>query len=249
MAETETAYVTSEASSPCHPITGGSGTVRVTIDRGVGCENLIQRVFRFRPGRSPEMRNESSEEVFYVISGNGHAMVGGKRHPLGPGTALFVPPGWPYTIENSGHEELPLLSILSPQPGRPAGLQTEAELRPDELLTVVEDAEEPVPAGDDRVFKLLIDRRYGCRNLTQFVGTIRPGRAPAHTHTYEEVVYILDGAGIAHVGDASQAIETGSCIYLPPGMPHCLENSGSRALRLLEVFCPAGSPAAKREVD
>ena len=33
----------------------------------------------------------------------------------------------------------------------------------------------------------------------------------------------------------------------PPQAPHCLENTGPEPLRVLGVFHPAGSPAAKRE--
>ena len=33
---------------------------------------------------------------------------------------------------------------------------------------------------------------------------------------------------------------------LPPLQPHCLENTGAEPLRVLGVFHPAGSPAAKQ---
>ena len=35
---------------------------------------------------------------------------------------------------------------------------------------------------------------------TQFVGEIPPGRAPEHSHPYDEVVLILHGHGVAHIG-------------------------------------------------
>ena len=37
----------------------------------------------------------------------------------------------------------------------------------------------------------------------------------------------------------------GTCLHLPPGLPHCLENTGPQLMRVLGVFHPAGSPAAK----
>ena len=109
------------------------------------------------------------------------------------------------------------------------------------------DEEEDIPAGEDRRFKLLIDPRYGCRNLTQFVGVIERSKAPSHSHTYEEVIYIVSGAGVVHIDDESQPIRRGSCIYLPPGLPHCIENSGEAPLRLVGVFCPAGDPGSKKK--
>jgi mannose-6-phosphate isomerase-like protein (cupin superfamily) len=81
--------------------------------------------------------------------------------------------------------------------------------------------------------------------VTQFIGGIPPGRAPDHFHLYEEVICILDGAGIMHAGDTSTPIDKGSCIFLPRKQRHCVENTGSGELRLLGVFYPAGSPAVR----
>lgn len=81
--------------------------------------------------------------------------------------------------------------------------------------------------------------------VTQFVGSIPPGRAPDHFHLYEEVICILDGEGVMHAGDSSTPVGQGSCIFLPIRQRHCLENTGSGELRLLGVFYPAGSPAVR----
>ena len=74
------------------------------------------------------------------------------------------------------------------------------------------------------------------------MGIIEKSQAPFHTHTYEEVIYVLSGEGIVHIGNESRDIKDGACVYLSPGTPHCLENPGTEPLRLLGVFCPAGDP-------
>ena len=83
--------------------------------------------------------------------------------------------------------------------------------------------------------------------MTQFVGSIPPGRAPDHFHEYEEVLFILRGEGRMWAGTISTPIEFGSCIYLPRKQVHCVENTGAGELRLLGVFYPAGSPAVRYE--
>ncbi len=80
---------------------------------------------------------------------------------------------------------------------------------------------------------------------TQFVGEIPPGRAPAHSHPYDELVLVLAGSGVLHVEGDDELLAPGSCVHLPPGLPHCLENTGSEVLRVLGVSHPADSPAAK----
>jgi len=57
------------------------------------------------------------------------------------------------------------------------------------------------------------------------------------------VLYILEGEGVLHIAGEHAPLMPGSCVHLPAGLVHCLENSGADELRLLGVFRPAGSPA------
>ncbi len=110
------------------------------------------------------------------------------------------------------------------------------------LRVAILDACEPERTGD-REFRVLLSEGL---TITQFAGLIPPGRAPAHHHTYDEVVHVLAGRGVVHLSGAPTEIGPGTSIYLPPYQPHCLENTGSDMLQVLGVFYPAGSPAAKQ---
>lgn len=217
---------------------------RVAIDRSVGCQNLEQRIFCYGPGSKLEMPHGSSEDIMYVVTGQGRAIIEGHAYLLRPGTGILAPPASYYSIENRGEQDLLLVSVLSPQPGQPDPGAAEGEVAPLSGYTVDEAEQEPLPAGD-RWFKLLVNPRMGCRNVTQFVGFIPPGRAPFHTHTYEEVIYIIEGEGLVHIGAGDFPIQAGSSVYLPPLLPHCIENTGNDPIRLLGVFCPAGDPSSK----
>ena len=103
--------------------------------------------------------------------------------------------------------------------------------------------ESPVERTGDREFRVLLSAGL---SITQFAGLIPPGRAPEHHHTYDEVVHVLAGQGVVHLSGGQTEIGPGTSIYLPPYQPHCLENTGSEPLRVLGVFYPAGSPAAKQ---
>ena len=96
----------------------------------------------------------------------------------------------------------------------------------------------------DRWYRELIQSE-----ITQFVGSIPPGRAPDHFHLYEEVLCILQGGGFLWADGARTPITTGACVNLPKRNVHCLENTGSGELRLLGVFYPAGSPSVRYGVD
>ena len=53
------------------------------------------------------------------------------------------------------------------------------------------------------------------------------------------------GRGLPAHGRRDAPDQAGSCIYLPPLHMHCLENTGQDRMRVLGVFQPAGSPAAR----
>ena len=226
-----------------------NGSVRVLVDGRVGSRNVLLRVFRFGPGRTPELSNPSSEDVMYVVEGQGEARVAGAGFDLSPGTGLFVPVDVTYEISNPGPHDLVLVSVLSPPPGAdpPEGVEEE-DFAAGAAAVVHEDDEPVIPAGPDRMFKLLVDPRVGCRSATQFVGWIEQSGAPRHRHTYEEAIYVLGGRGVAHIDGRGEELTPGTAVFLQPGVAHSLECTSRDPLRILGVFSPAGSPASREDL-
>ena len=213
-----------------------TASVRTTIDASVGCERLEQHVIRFAPGRSRPRRPGERQEVLGVVSGDGVVHVGGEAHPVGPLTGVYLTAGEEYEVETAGPEELVVVSVTAPQEG-------EAPLR---RRTVRWSEQTSLPASPNREFRYLVNQDAGCLDVTQFVGVIPPGRAGMHSHTYDEVVYVLEGEGVLHLdGGGSTPIARGSCIHLPPLLEHSLENVGDTPLRVLGVFHPSGDPASR----
>jgi len=167
-----------------------------------------------------------------VLAGVGRATIGGEPAELSPGTAAFVAQGSSWRIDAA--DGLEVLSVLVRDP-LPANGSTHAIV-----------AVDGVPSGiatAGRHFRLLATPDVGCRSVTQFVGYIPIVRAPDHFHKYDEVVYILEGQGALHVAGETAPLTAGSCVHLPAGLVHCLENVGPGEMRVLGVFRPAGSPA------
>ena len=211
--------------------------VKVTFDRSNGCELLEQRIVRFAPGRSRERRLEGRQEVLYVVSGRGELELEGRRHRLEPDTGVFVAAGESYAIDNPGPTDLVLVAVVAPE-DRDVARRTRR--------VTVRFADQPeLPASSERTFKYLVNEDVGCFDVTQFVGIVQPSRAPSHTHPYDEVGYVVEGEGFAHVDGESIPLRLGSCFHLAPGQEHCIENSGPGPMRILGVFHPSGSPASR----
>ena len=64
--------------------------------------------------------------------------------------------------------------------------------------------QEAQDATTERWFRIVADPSTGLRGATQFVGYIPTARAPDHFHTYDEVIYILEGEGAFHAGGATR---------------------------------------------
>jgi len=222
----------------------GTRKFRAPVSRAMGARDITQSVNLYSEGFAPARRRTLGEEALYVISGEGNCYLDGFCYRLAPGIGLYVPPASVCQIESRG--ELLIVGVCCPDDTSEvcADAVTREPTDTKPLRAVHEQEQESIPTGD-RTFKLLVNKEAGASRITQFIGVIPPGRAPLHHHTYEEAIYIIEGEGRVHTETASAAVCAGASIYLPRGVSHSLENTGETNIRLLGVFHPSGSPAAR----
>jgi mannose-6-phosphate isomerase-like protein (cupin superfamily) len=226
---------------PNHPAPGI--TTQTLLDCRSDGPGLVRRRLDVQARAHFDGTGGSAGELWFVIAGTGTLDCGsGDRQELSQDRGLWIPPGSDYVVRAGPESDLRLDTVVLPEetdtadPDLVRGPALAADLHQCDVETT-----------GDRKFRVLFGPGRGCSVATQFVGEIPPGRAPEHSHPYDELVLILDGAGIAHIGGAEHALTPGTCLHLPPGLRHCLENNGSATLRVLGVFHPADSPAAKLE--
>jgi mannose-6-phosphate isomerase-like protein (cupin superfamily) len=201
-----------------------------------GSSVLEQRVIRYEPGRSLPRSEPDRDELMYVVSGRGTLELQGEPYDLEPECGVYVRAGEAYTIENEGADELLVVSATVPIEHVRRG--------PREVVVRFDDRPE-LRADAKRTFRYLVNEDAGCLDATQFVGIVEPCRAPDHSHHYDEVGYIVEGEGFAHVGGESLPLRPGSCFHLPPEQVHCIENTGPAVMRILGVFHPSGDPGSR----
>lgn len=248
-----------------------NGTLRIwnRIGRATGAQAISLRVMEFAPGLSPTIQNEDCDEILYVERGpsleRGHLArmsertepfasitIDGDQFAIGPDTGIYIRPNQTFAIDNPGPDSIVMISAQCPDPDGPPRYVEPARASSDssrsDQLSIVRLAHQRAQPTADRWYRVLVDDKLGSEQVTQFVGSIPPGRAPDHFHEYEEVLFILQGEGRMWAGETNTPIGTGSCIYLPKGQVHCVENTGTGELRLLGVFYPAGSPSVRYDV-
>ncbi len=221
-----------------------SGSLRVwnQVGRANGADAISLRVLEFGPGTSPELREPECDDVLYLLEDLEDAsctvLIDGSSYEVGPRTGVYLRPGQTLRVENPGPRAVTFISSQCPASNQ----VVETDVAP-----IVRLSDRRALPTADRWYRVLVDEEIGSEQVTQFVGSIPPGRAPDHFHEYEEVLFILRGEGRMWAGETNTAIGPGSCIYLPRRQVHCVENTGAGELRLLGVFYPAGSPAVRYE--
>ncbi|MDX6437962.1 MAG: hypothetical protein QOF45_545 [Gaiellaceae bacterium] len=229
-------FVVSESDIQGRRTEGDTAFEKLILGTSTGSQLLEQRVTRYAPGRSLPRGDAERDELLYAVSGSGTLELEGDAHELQPESGAYVRAGETYVIGNTGPDELLIVSTTVP---------IEQAYRPPREV-IVRFADQPELRADaKRTFRYLVNQDAGCMDATQFIGIVEPCRAPDHSHTYDEVGYIVAGEGFAHIGGESIPLRPGSCFHLPPEQIHCIENTGPGIMRILGVFHPSGDPASR----
>ncbi len=242
--------------STVSPIGGREAEVRErpTVGPRTNFPALEQAVLELDPRASVKRSTDTNEEVLFVLHGIGTLELAGAGHALEPESAACLAPGDEYELTSADSGPLKLISVRIPDPASPqqdpaAPFQQDpavpSQQHPAARAVIRRLADQQSEAATtEREFRIVADPSTGLRSATHFVGYIPTARAPEHFHTYDEVIYVLDGEGVLHAQGNEWRVRPGSCIQLPARTVHCLENTGDRVMRVAAVFRPAGSPAA-----
>jgi quercetin dioxygenase-like cupin family protein len=90
----------------------------------------------------------------------------------------------------------------------------------------------PVRGGMER-------KTFTGEGATLALHRIQPGHElRPHSHHYEQIVYMLQGVAVFHVGDEQTRLEPGGLIVIPPNVTHYIEVQGNEVALELDVFTP-----------
>ncbi len=94
-----------------------------------------------------------------------------------------------------------------------------------------------------RIHKMVIgpDNFGKCKNMCFGVADFPPqAHAPAHVHfKEEEIIYILTGSGEIYFDGIPEAVSPGTCVCIPPGIEHSINNRSKETMKVVYVFSPS----------
>lgn len=95
-------------------------------------------------------------------------------------------------------------------------------------------------------------RSTGAESFSFGLVRIQPGDGHArHNHpNADEVIFVRAGTGTQMLDDEEPAaISPGDCIFVPKGVYHATENTGTEPMELIVVYTPAGPEELFREME
>lgn len=61
-----------------------------------------------------------------------------------------------------------------------------------------------------------------------------------HSHAdFDQIATIVEGEAVYHVGDVAHRVGPGSLLFIPAGVEHYIEPTGTGVVKNLDVFAPA----------
>lgn len=214
-------------------------------------------------------RHPGSGKALYLLAGRARLLGPSGAAPIvvDPGTAIFVPPGYPHALETLGKDDSAVfLQVFSP-PGPERVYRDPNDAQARAAFEVVRDGAKapaaaapgaaapapvvvkpasaptlPMPAGAGTTKVLLEPGVTGSPDLTLALVEL-PAHAQRLRHSHDgasELLYIAQGSGTLEVGSEITPFGPETALFLPAGQPHAMKFAGTGPARIIQIFAPAG---------
>jgi mannose-6-phosphate isomerase-like protein (cupin superfamily) len=88
---------------------GGGQTVGYSFFKKAPHLGLVFRKRALKPGSGIGYHEQTEDEIYYVLSGQGTMTIDGKSFDVGPGTAVLTRPGSSHGLKQTGAEDLVIM--------------------------------------------------------------------------------------------------------------------------------------------
>lgn len=101
--------------SPAFTTKDGSEIRELLAHRNSAIRNQSLAEARVPPGAvTAAHHHRQTEEIYYILSGQGRMTIDSQQRDVGPGDAIAIPPGAVHHIENTGRQTLKFLCCCAP---------------------------------------------------------------------------------------------------------------------------------------
>jgi mannose-6-phosphate isomerase-like protein (cupin superfamily)/CDGSH-type Zn-finger protein len=195
-------------------------------------------------GASPVIGANGRHAVLFVAEGQGQVEISGRFFAVHSGCGLYVRPGEAFRAHNASSQKVKLFISNGPGAEEPAFLDVMPNnfdgTTPNRLAAVDPSLRH---AMGERYFQILVNREHGSTEMTQFIGNIPLSKAEPHRHLYEEVVIVLNGAGVVWTETKKTKVGPGDVLFLPRKLVHSVQCTVETGLDVVGVIYPGDNPS------
>jgi mannose-6-phosphate isomerase-like protein (cupin superfamily) len=177
--------------------------------------------------------HKGADHVFYILSGYGYAMIGGKRYGFETGDAMWAPGSVDHEMYPLGTATLKFLVTLCPQ----------GFVESEPYIKNINDVEGVHLSGDDGVtfFTLASPEISGSPTQEFYIVDVLPGATLSlDTPKSDLIAYMFQGQAEAKVdGVALPMKKAEDTLVSPKGAPWEITNTSKQALRLALSLSPS----------
>ncbi|OGF53541.1 MAG: hypothetical protein A2Z21_07530 [Candidatus Fraserbacteria bacterium RBG_16_55_9] len=185
--------------------------------------------------------HQTSNEVLFVLGGQGKAISHDEEFVLAPGKMLIVFAGTPIRLELSGDTPLELLVFTTPPPTVEGVVPAEPPDRPPGVLKpMVVDVAQRMAQGLTQSPKGLEFTVVAEMKPTGSVELFRVSDKVELHHSLKEnhLMYILKGRAQATIGSLNTEVGPGQIVIVPKGVKYQLERMGGEPLEFILFSTP-----------
>jgi len=175
------------------------------------------------------------EEIYYILSGRAmitaRGLVTDYDSDVDADTAIWIPSNAEHGLCNTGEGPLRYICFkCNAEPAHEKGTMT--------ITRVEEVPQTRIMASIDRTFKILVPgQEVGAKGIVVLEIATIAGATPPHSHSTEEIYYVIRGQGIVSLNGKETEIFPGMAVYLPPNAKHNVRKTGQGLLQY--VLCAA----------
>jgi len=199
-------------------------------DPSSGLDSCYCILTRVPPGKGTT-RGEHvhpADQLYYVLSGEMHVLLGGDERVARPGQLVWIPAGLPHWNWNTGAEPEVHFELIVPAPERaslvldPGSLPEPAAAFP---LVRTLDSSAFEPERFSQV--VLADRASGVESVSFGIFRVPPGRGTElHAHRFDQIYFVIEGRMGLEIGFETYEAGSDTLVVIPAGMPHRNWNPG-----------------------
>ena len=181
--------------------------------------------------------HQTSNEILYVLGGQGRAISKDTEFELAPGKILIVFAGTPVRLELRGDQPLDLLVFTTPPS---TGVPSDRSATPGGLKPMVVDVEQRLVQGLEQNPRGLEFTVVAEMEPTGSVELVRVSeRVELHHYPRENhLLYILNGRAKATIGPLNAEIGPAQIVIVPAGVRHKLERIGNEPVEFILFSTP-----------